>query len=219
MVRAAFSRLKATCLPFSIRPTVPPGVTPRVAVVTVTATCTARRGCTEVRERLAAVVDGSFATCRVVLTAEPGSYPVRVMVTRTASRRPASAAVTVWVAPVAPAIAEWFDAPASVGPADRLVRRDDVQQESVGEPGAEDPATIVLRRTTGLRRARQVDTATAAIVGACDGDLAVGRIVAAVAQLTGQDPALMARVVLPVLGELTREGYLVRVPGASGAEM
>jgi hypothetical protein len=119
--------------------------------------------------------------------------------------------------PVAPVVAEWFDAPPSVGPADRLVRRGDVQQESVGEPGAEDPATIVLRRTTGLRRARQVDTATAAIVGACDGDLAVGRIVAAVAELTGQDPALLARVVLPVLGELAREGYLERVPGASGA--
>ncbi|WP_299056820.1 methyltransferase [uncultured Nocardioides sp.] len=121
--------------------------------------------------------------------------------------------------PIASAIAEWFDAPASVGPADRLVRGADVQQESVGEPGAEDPATIVLRRTSGLRRARQVDTATAAIVGACDGDLTLGRIVAAVAQLTGQDPTLLARVVLPVVGELVREGYLTSVEDASATSV
>ena len=41
---------------------------------------------------------------------------------------------------------------------------------------AEDPATIVLRQQTGMRRARQVDTVEAALVGACDGELPVGAI-------------------------------------------
>ena len=47
----------------------------------------------------------------------------------------------------------------------------DVVQETLGEPGAEDPETIVLRQQRGLRRARQVDTVEAALVGACDGEL------------------------------------------------
>ena len=34
----------------------------------------------------------------------------------------------------------------------------------------------MLRQQRGLRRARQVDTVEAAVVGACDGDLTVGQI-------------------------------------------
>jgi methylase of polypeptide subunit release factors len=84
----------------------------------------------------------------------------------------------------------------------------DVTQESIGEPGAEDPTRLVLRRSTGLRPARAVDTATAALVGACDGSLPVGVLVTAVAELLGADPATLAGQVLPTVAELVRDGFL-----------
>jgi hypothetical protein len=66
----------------------------------------------------------------------------------------------------------------------------------------------VLRRSTGLRPARAVDTATAALVGACDGSLPVGVLVTAVAELLGADPATLAGQVLPTVAELVRDGFL-----------
>ena len=86
--------------------------------------------------------------------------------------------------------------------------RADVGQETHGSPGAEDPAEIVLRQQTGLRRARQVDTATAALVGACDGDLDVGQILDALSQLLDLPPARTRQTYLPVVRELVAEGYL-----------
>jgi hypothetical protein len=69
-----------------------------------------------------------------------------------------------------------------------LVLADDVVQEQLGAPGAEDPAHLVLRQQVGLRRAVATDTATAALVGACDGQLAVGTLVAAVRDVLGDLP-------------------------------
>ena len=90
--------------------------------------------------------------------------------------------------PIASAIRDWGRAVrVEVGLDDRLVTRADVQQETVGAPGAEDPETIVLRQQTGLRRARRVDTVEAALVGACDGELTVGQILDAVAHLLERD--------------------------------
>ena len=91
-----------------------------------------------------------------------------------------------------------------------LVRRDDVRQETVGIPGAEDPTTVVLRQQRGLMRARQADTVTAALVGACDGDLTVGQILHAVADLLDRDPAELRDTYLPVAQELVEEGFLTR---------
>jgi hypothetical protein len=68
----------------------------------------------------------------------------------------------------------------------------DVVQEQVGAPGAEDPEHLVLRQQSGLRRAFPVGTATAAMVGACDGTLQVGALIRAVAQVLadgGDEPA------------------------------
>ncbi|KAA1428235.1 DUF7059 domain-containing protein [Nocardioides antri] len=111
--------------------------------------------------------------------------------------------------PIAPAIAEWARAAADrVDPGTTLVVRPDVQQETVGAVGAEDPATILLRQQRGLRRARQVDTVTAAVAGACDGDLPVGAILDAVAQLLDLDPAATRDRYLPEVVSLVREGYL-----------
>ena len=60
-------------------------------------------------------------------------------------------------------------------------------QEQLGQPGAEDPEHVVLRQQTGLRRAFGSDTATAALVGACDGTLPVCTLIAAVQQVLGED--------------------------------
>jgi hypothetical protein len=112
--------------------------------------------------------------------------------------------------PVATAIREWGRAVRiEVGLDDRLVTRADVQQETVGVPGAEDPESIVLRQQTGLRRARRVDTVEAALVGACDGELMVGQILDAVAHLLERDPEELHTAYLPVVRELVTEGYLV----------
>jgi len=113
--------------------------------------------------------------------------------------------------PVAPAFAAWataLDAP--VGPDDLLVRRDDVVQETVGVPGAEDPSAVVLRQQRGLMRARQADTVEAALVGACDGDLTVGQILDALAQILEQDAGALHATYLPVVRELHAEGFLTR---------
>lgn len=91
----------------------------------------------------------------------------------------------------------------------RLLVPGDVLQETQGPPGAEDPATIVLRQQRGFRRARQVDTTLAALVGACDGDLSVGQLLDAIAGLLGR-PAAELRLEYPaVVRELLAEGFLV----------
>jgi SAM-dependent methyltransferase len=113
--------------------------------------------------------------------------------------------------PIAPAIADWaqsvLDA-RTIGPDTRLVLRSDVVQETSGPAGAEDPSTIVLRQQRGFRRARKVDTVTAAVVGACDGDLAVGPLLDAVGDLLERDSAPLREVYLPELAELVAEGFL-----------
>ena len=109
-----------------------------------------------------------------------------------------------------PAIAAWGAAvDVEVGPDSLLVRRDDVQQETVGAPGAEDPATVVLRQQRGLMRARRADTVEAALVGACDGDLTLGQILDALAQLLDRDPGELRADYLPVVRELVEEGFLL----------
>jgi len=90
----------------------------------------------------------------------------------------------------------------------RLLSRVDVRQETSGAPGAEDPEQIVLRQQRGLRRARTVDTVEAGLVGACDGDLAVGQILAALAQLLDEDAARLRTAYLPKVRELVADGFL-----------
>jgi protein-L-isoaspartate O-methyltransferase len=112
--------------------------------------------------------------------------------------------------PIAPAVADWGAAVTTAADAGaRLVLREDVVQETVGPAGAEDPATIVLRQQRGFRRARTADTVTAALVGACDGELAVGALLDAVAQLLDRDPGQTRATYLPIVRELVDEGFLV----------
>ncbi|MEP9384548.1 DUF7059 domain-containing protein [Nocardioides cheoyonin] len=112
--------------------------------------------------------------------------------------------------PVAPALRAWGDAVrAEVGSDSTLVLAPDVQQETLGVPGAEDPETVLLRQQRGLRRARRVDAVGAAMAGACDGDLTIGQILDAVASLLGADPARTRAEYVPVAAELVREGFLL----------
>lgn len=89
-----------------------------------------------------------------------------------------------------------------------LVVADDVVQETSGPPGAEDPATIVLRRQRGMRRAEQADTVLAGFVGACDGELSVGQILAALADLLDRPLQDVLRDYLPKVRHLAVEGFL-----------
>jgi SAM-dependent methyltransferase len=112
--------------------------------------------------------------------------------------------------PIAPAIAAWGSAVrAEVGLDSRLVLPVDVQQETIGAPGAEDPTAVVLRQQHGLRRARQVDTVTAALVGACDGDLTLGQLLDAISELLDLDAASTRATYEPIAEELVAEGFLV----------
>jgi SAM-dependent methyltransferase len=112
--------------------------------------------------------------------------------------------------PVAPAIAAWGDAVGvRVTLDDRLTVAPGLEQETLGEPGAEDPSVIIVRQQLGLRRSRRVDTMVAAVVGACDGELSLGQIIDAVAQLLAADSAALRAELLPVVAELVAEGYVV----------
>ncbi|MDP3890766.1 class I SAM-dependent methyltransferase [Nocardioides sp.] len=119
--------------------------------------------------------------------------------------------------PIAPTVRAWGEAVdllhTLAGDADllaaHLVTRPDVQQETSGAPGAADPETVVLRQQLGLRRARQADTVEAALVGACDGELSVGQILDALAQLLELDADAIRATYLPTVRELVAEGFLL----------
>ncbi|MGJ6979809.1 DUF7059 domain-containing protein [Aestuariimicrobium soli] len=86
--------------------------------------------------------------------------------------------------------------------------RGDVIEETTGRPGADGPEHLVLRQTSGLRRAIECDTALAAVLGACDGDLTLGQLIPAVAHLLEVDAAALAAEVLPRFRQAVREGFL-----------
>ena len=124
--------------------------------------------------------------------------------------------------PLGPAVAAYFDRVATLRGlardddllAARLNVTDDVVQEQVGPPGAEDPSHVVLRQQRGLRRAVEVGTAEAALVGACDGSLPLGALVEAVAAVLEVDPVALRNAVLPRVREFVAVGYLEPVTGA-----
>jgi hypothetical protein len=114
--------------------------------------------------------------------------------------------------PVASAIEDWATAQhAAVDETTRLTLRVDVVQETHGDPGAEDPETIVLRQRRGLCRARTVDTVEAAVAGASDGELSVGQILDALALLLDRDRGELATTYLPTVRSLVRDGFLAPV--------
>lgn len=120
--------------------------------------------------------------------------------------------------PVGAAVGAWFDRAgwlAGPGAADdgvlaaRLTVADGVDEERYAEPGAEDPRAVLLRQHTGLLRSVALDTATAGLVGACDGTLPVGAIVGALADLLEVDAAVLRADLLPRVRRLVDDGYLL----------
>ena len=117
--------------------------------------------------------------------------------------------------PIGPALAAELDAVDRLSGLndDRLLQHrwrlaDDVVEETTGIPGQADPQHIVLRQQRGFRRAVAVDTATAGILGACDGELTLAKIVASVAGLIAADPARLTGDVLARLPSLIVDGWL-----------
>ncbi|MDR1768561.1 MAG: methyltransferase [Propionibacteriaceae bacterium] len=120
------------------------------------------------------------------------------------------------VQPVGAAIDLFFrNAAASALPdsellASRLILDPDTRQEMVGRPGSPDPDQVVLRQPSGLCRAVGADTALAAVVGACDGDLPLGQLCRAVAGLLEQPEEEVIDQVVGQIRELLLQGFLAR---------
>ncbi|MDP9848033.1 DUF7059 domain-containing protein [Streptosporangium lutulentum] len=89
----------------------------------------------------------------------------------------------------------------------RLALADGVLEERIGSPGAEDPERIVLRQTRGLRRSAQVGTVEAALAGVCDGLYPLDPLLAAIAELTGEDPGDLREKAPEGLRPLIAEGF------------
>ncbi|WP_403024270.1 methyltransferase [Salinibacterium sp. GXW1014] len=90
----------------------------------------------------------------------------------------------------------------------RLTLAGDVTEERHYWPGDEHPTVMTLRQGGGFGRTRQVDTALAAVVGACDGELSIRAITAAIAQLLEVDADSLLAEVLPGVRELAFTGFL-----------
>jgi hypothetical protein len=75
-------------------------------------------------------------------------------------------------------------------------------------PGAEAPSVIELRQGGGLARTVSADPALAALVGASDGELPVGVLVDAIADLLEVDAGVLRADLLPRVRELVLTGML-----------
>jgi len=84
----------------------------------------------------------------------------------------------------------------------------DVTEERNYWPGNDDPSTITLKQGGGFARTVKLDTALAALVGASDGELPVGVIVEAIAQLLEADVPALRQELLPRLRQLILDGFV-----------
>ena len=84
----------------------------------------------------------------------------------------------------------------------------DVVEERLGNPGDQDPTSIVQRQQRGMRRARQVSTAVAAMVGACDGELTLGQISDALATLLDREVREVSEELVRAARSMVLEGFL-----------
>ena len=86
----------------------------------------------------------------------------------------------------------------------------DVTEERHYWPGDEHPAVMNLRQGGGFGRSYPLDTALAAVVGACDGELSIAAICAALGDLLEVDGDALLAEVLPTVRELVTVGILLR---------
>ncbi|WIB79307.1 methyltransferase [Curtobacterium sp. MCPF17_002] len=85
----------------------------------------------------------------------------------------------------------------------------DVTEERFYWPGNDDPTVMTLVQGGGFGRRVDADTALAAFVGACDGDLSVAAIIGAIAQITGADERALTADLLPRARDLVLDGLLL----------
>ncbi len=118
--------------------------------------------------------------------------------------------------PVGPAIAaglaahDWLAAHDDAAlAACRLVVAPDVTEERHLLPGEADPRVVLLRQGGGFGRVVPVGTALAGLVGACDGELTVGTLVAALGAVLERAADEVAAEVLPGVRDLLRDGLLL----------
>lgn len=107
---------------------------------------------------------------------------------------------------------DWLRGPAATDEAlaaARLRVAPDVTEERHHRPGADDPEVILLRQGGGFGRTVRATTALAGLVGACDGDLSVGRLVGALAGLLDVPVAELAAELLPLVRRLVADGLLL----------
>lgn len=90
-----------------------------------------------------------------------------------------------------------------------LTAAGDITEERHYWPGNEDPTVMTLRQGGGFARTVDLDTALAAVVGACDGELGVGVICSALAELLSVDEDALRAEVLPKLRGLVADGFLL----------
>ncbi|WP_439564767.1 DUF7059 domain-containing protein [Microcella sp.] len=93
--------------------------------------------------------------------------------------------------------------------AERLVVAPDVTEERHYWPGEENPSVIRLHQGGGFARTVDADAALAGLVGASDGELAVGEIVGALADLLEVDEGALRDDLLPRVRELVVTGFLL----------
>ncbi|TDW29358.1 DUF7059 domain-containing protein [Cryobacterium psychrophilum] len=84
----------------------------------------------------------------------------------------------------------------------------DVTEERHYWPGQDDPTLLTLHQGGGFGRSVPLSTALAGLVGACDGELSIGAIVGALAQLLSVDEAALRSELLPQMRELVSDGFL-----------
>ncbi|QCB92810.1 DUF7059 domain-containing protein [Cellulomonas shaoxiangyii] len=90
----------------------------------------------------------------------------------------------------------------------RLCVAGDVTEERYLEPGAVDPNVVLLRQGGGFGVTVRAGTALAAFVGACDGELTAGQIIAALGSLLDVPADAVAADVLPAARGLVADGLL-----------
>nr|WP_238653999.1 methyltransferase [Kocuria sp. 36] len=117
--------------------------------------------------------------------------------------------------PIAPFVTRAVETQDSLAPlsetalrASHLAVADDVTEERHQRPGSEHPGVILLRQGAGLRRTELLSTEAAGFVSACDGELAAGQIIDALAALLEWDGPDASAALLSHVRGMIEGGFL-----------
>ena len=93
----------------------------------------------------------------------------------------------------------------------RVAAAPDLTVEHHFIPGESEPTVIILRQGGGLGRTHRAGTALAGLISVADGELSIGQISAALAELLAVDPDELQSELLDDVAELVAIGMLTRV--------